>query len=190
VSAPSLTPVRDRAITVVLAQLDHGHDTPETLAAAIVDDLIGAGIIPTPPPAVAVPVQVRPPSPTEETIARRTSRRSCRFPWKAAYNPDKPAEKAIIQRRTGPGMTLYRCGCGWSHLGHPDDTDRPAAPPLPEGNPIVWAMEKRNVVLVNGAGQVQARGIAESFCDAPTLCVRVGDRLVTWRADMTRTAPM
>lgn len=186
-SAPTRAGTRDRAAAIIAA-----HTGNPDQANAIADQLAADGLLaPEPAPAAVcrTPVVVRPPSKIEQTIARRTTRQSCSWPAKAAYNPDVPAEMAVIERRRGPGMKLYPCGCGWHHLGHPAQDDRPEPPPLPDGSPIVWARERRRVVLVNGAGQPQSEGVAESYCDSPTLRVRVNGQLVTWVADLARPAP-
>lgn len=181
-TAPTCSTVQDRAAAVALAVLGDGD-----LAAAVAVALGEAGLLAADPPqrGPAV-VAVRPPSRIEQTIARRTVRQSCGWPSKAAYNPAVPAEAEVIERRRGAGMSLYRCGCGWHHLGHDADLEGPPPPPLPAGSPIVWAREKRHVELVNGAGVVEAAGVAESYCDVPTMRVRVNGDLVTWVADLVR----
>ncbi len=63
-----------------------------------------------------------------DRIAARQPVPGCPRPDKPAYNADDPAERAIQERRLGPGMDMYPCKCGYSHNGHPRPAEKGTRP--------------------------------------------------------------
>lgn len=121
-----------------------------------------------------------------ERVKARGSAAGCPRPDKAAYDISNEHEQRLAERRRSRGIDLYMCVCGWSHLGHPPAVEVPDAPALPD-DPMLWARDRRKVVLFTGGGGVQAEGQVVAYHHDPTVQIRTVDgRVIAWRADLAR----